>query len=57
LGDECLVDVERGRRDFLAETGDFADFLEVDDGAWLIAVNAEPGGIVASVFLAGEARA
>jgi hypothetical protein len=54
LGDECLVDIEVGGGDFLAEAGDFADFLEVRDCTGLVCVNADTGGIVSSVLLASE---
>lgn len=54
LGDECLVDIEGGGGDFLAETCDLADFLEVRDCAGLVCVNTDTRGIVASVFLASE---
>lgn len=54
LGDECLVDIQVGGSDFLAQAGDFADFLEVRDGADLVCVNADACRVVASVFLASK---
>jgi len=57
LGDGCLLDVDGRCGDLLAETGDLADLLEVDDVARLVAVDAEAGGVVSTILLAGEASA
>jgi len=57
LGNESLIYVEGRAGNFLAEAGDLADFLEEDDGSWLIAINAKTGGIVASVLLTSETSA
>jgi hypothetical protein len=57
LGYERLVDIERGRRYFLTEASDLADFLEEDNCSGLIAINTKTGGIVASVFLTSETSA
>ena len=62
MGDGDLLDggpfhVHLRRCDLLAETGDFANFFEIHDFAFLVAVDGEASGVVAPILLTGEAIA
>ena len=41
LGDEGFVNVNGGTRNFLAKTGYFANFFEVDNLSWFFAINTQ----------------
>jgi len=51
---EDFGEVGRGIGDQLFQFGDFADFFEGQDLVLFVAVDGEAGGVVASVFEAGE---
>lgn len=52
---KLLGDVNIGLGDLLAETGDFANFLEEESLAGLVAIDANARGVVTSVLLARKA--
>jgi len=54
LGYKDLGDIYAGARDLLAQAGDLAYFLEENDLVGSIAIDNKTGGVVATVFLAGE---
>ena len=54
LRDEGLVNVNGGRRYFLAKTGYFANFFEVGNLSWFFAINTQSSRVVTSVLLASE---
>jgi len=54
LGNKDLVKVDRRRSDLLAETGDFADFLEKDDFTRFIAISTETSRVVTTVLFTSE---
>lgn len=52
LRNEGLMDVDGGCSNLLAETGDLADLLEVENFTGLVAVDAYTSRIITTVFLA-----
>lgn len=53
LRDMSLVS-DVGESDFLAKTGDFANFFEVGNLSWFFAIKAQASGVVTSILLTGE---
>jgi hypothetical protein len=51
---KSFLQVNIGASNQLLELGDFANFLESDNLALFVSINAETGGIIATVFKAGE---
>lgn len=54
LGYIGLRDIDGGRGDLFAQPNDFADFLEEEDLAGLVAIYGKTSRVVSSVFLACE---
>lgn len=54
LGDGGLFEIEVGSSNLLAETGHFANLLEVLDGSGFIAVNNETSRVVSAVLLTSK---
>ena len=54
LRNEGLGSVDAGFGDLLAQASYFADLLEEEHLAWLVAVNTDPCGVITTVFLASE---
>ena len=54
LRDEGLVNVNGGSGNFLAKTGYFANFFEIDNLSWFFAINTQSSRVVTSVLLASE---
>lgn len=54
LRDRSLVNVQGGSSNFLAKTGDFANFFEIHNLSWFFAINAQTSRVVTSVLLTGE---
>lgn len=57
LRQERLRCVDTGFCDLLAETSDFADFLEEEHFTWLVAIDANTGRVVTAILLTSEAIA
>ena len=54
LRNEGLRSVDAGFGNLLAQASYFADLLEEENLAWLVAVNTDTCGIITTVFLASE---
>jgi hypothetical protein len=52
-----FLDVDGAPRDLLPQASNLSNFLEVDDLAWLVAINTESGRVVSSVLLARKSSA
>lgn len=55
LGNGSLFDINRRSRNLLTETCNFADLLEKKDFAGFVTVNAQPSGVISSIFLTCQA--
>jgi hypothetical protein len=57
LGYEDFVDVDGAAGNLLAQASDLSDLLEIEDLAWLVAIDTESSRIVPSVLLARQSSA